>query len=97
MAETIFAAYRLPACVNSIPGNVKMEPIYSLSFGVEGQEPIKGTEGEIIAILETYPLGVINEVFLSEAPFRAENPELYLVLKRYVARRWVEYHVDGRA
>lgn len=67
--------------------------IITLSFGVDGMEPITGTEDELLSLLDNYPLSVIEEVFWSEAALKSDA---YPVLRRYFAKRAVSYLVRGK-
>lgn len=72
------------------------QQVHTLTFGVEGMEPISGTVEEIIAILEGYPITVVQDVFAAEVDHRHAKPELYRALRRYLASRFTQFHFDGR-
>lgn len=61
--------------------------IYTLSYGIETLTPLNGTEEELLALLETYPLTVVFDVLIFE---KLAGGAFYLPLKRYAARRAVE-------
>ncbi len=64
-----------------------------MSFGVEGMEPIEGTEDELCATLDTYPELMVLELFQDE---KEAGSDLHPVLLRYVARRFVDGFEEGR-
>lgn len=66
--------------------------VYRLTFGVEGMEPIEGTEDELCAILDHYDELFVVDLFRVE---KAAGSEVAQVLLRYVARRFVDRFEDG--
>ena len=64
-----------------------------MSFGVEGMEPIEGTEAELCAVLDGYPELMVVDLYLGE---KAAGSDLHPVLLRYVAKRFVDGFEEGR-
>lgn len=62
--------------------------VYIMAFGVDDLPPIEGTWDELRDLLDGYPVEVVQRIFFAEAALRTP---LSVVIRPYLARRYVEY------
>lgn len=71
--------------VDFLPPYVK-DYQYTMAFGIEGMEPLKGTVQELMNILDGYDIFLVQRLYFAECALKTELAEW---LRPYVADRFV--------
>lgn len=91
VARSNLGALATPHHVNEGASGVNGER-FTLSFGVEGMEPLSGTADELKDLLDAYPIHTVQRILLAE---KAVEGPAWVALKGYLAKRYVD-HFCGR-